>query len=175
MCQIKKPLPVEALMAILADRETTSVYLRMEVASTLAFVKAEESLDPVLRLIQDPDEEVCLREMLVESLATWGERISDETLLALLANSEPAICAAALHVWGAHPSQTIPIATVLPYCIHEAWYVCEAAIKTLLATEDRVPIDAILMTMCAMRLPMAAFNWWNASGIRSHSNRSCKR
>ncbi len=40
MCQIQKPLPVEALMAILADRETTSVYLRMEVASTLAFVKA---------------------------------------------------------------------------------------------------------------------------------------
>ena len=147
MCQIKKPLPVEALMAILADRETTSVYLRMEVASTLAFVKAEESIDLVLRLIQDPDEEVCLREMLVESLATWGERISDETLLALLANPEPAICAAALHVWGARPSQTIPIATVLPYCIHEAWYVREAAIKTLLATEDRVPIDAILAAL----------------------------
>src|SRR5260370_40978390 len=84
MCQIKKLLPVQALMAILEDRETTSMYLRMEVASTLAFTKAEESLDLVLRLIQDPDEEVCLREMLVESLATWGERISDDLLLTLL-------------------------------------------------------------------------------------------
>lgn len=147
MCQIKKPLPVQALMAMLEDRETTSMYLRMQVASTLAFVKAEESLDLVLRLIQDADEEICLRELLVESLSAWGERIPLTTLLTLFADPESAICAAALRALEAWTPQAIPIETVLPYCTHAEWYVREAAIKTLLAAEAWTPIDPILAAL----------------------------
>lgn len=147
MCQVKKPLPIQALMAILTDRETTSMYLRMEIASTLAHVQAEESLDLVLSLIQDSDEEICLRELLVTSLGTWGERIPLPTLLTFLTDPEPAICAAALHALDARPPQTIPVATVLLYCTHQEWYVREAAIKTLLAAEAWTPIDPILAAL----------------------------
>jgi len=38
MCQIKEPLPIDALMAILEDWETSTVFLRMEVAHVLAVV-----------------------------------------------------------------------------------------------------------------------------------------
>ena len=55
MCEIKKPLPIEALMAILADWETSTVFLRMEVAHTLAVVKAEEALDLFLCILLDSE------------------------------------------------------------------------------------------------------------------------
>src|SRR2546421_6784537 len=44
MIQIEKPLPIDALMAILAD-ETSTVFLRMEVAHTLAATQAEEAIN----------------------------------------------------------------------------------------------------------------------------------
>src|SRR6266480_4352443 len=53
MCEIEKPLPIDALMAILADWETSTIFLRMEVAHTLAVVKAEEALDLILCLVLD--------------------------------------------------------------------------------------------------------------------------
>lgn len=147
MCQIKGPLPISALLTILADRETSTLYLRAEVAHTLAVVKAEESIELFLRLLQDPDEDVYLREGMTEDLEAWGERIPLEILLALIADPEPAVCAAALNVLRVRPSHTIPIDTVLPYCAHPAWYVREAAIKTLLATEQRVPPEPILAAL----------------------------
>ena len=84
MCQVKESLPIDALMAILEDWETSTVFLRMEVAHVLAVVKAEEALDLFLRLILDPEEHPWLRETLTGDLAIWGERISDELLLTLL-------------------------------------------------------------------------------------------
>ncbi|EFH88153.1 hypothetical protein [Ktedonobacter racemifer] len=36
MCEIRKLLPVDALMAMLEDVETSSIFLRMNVAHTLA-------------------------------------------------------------------------------------------------------------------------------------------
>src|SRR5260370_42200232 len=44
MCQVKEPLPMDALMAILEDWETSTVFLRMQVAHVLAVKKAEEAL-----------------------------------------------------------------------------------------------------------------------------------
>lgn len=44
MCQIEAPLPIEALMTILADSETSPLFLRMEVVHALTVVQAEESL-----------------------------------------------------------------------------------------------------------------------------------
>ncbi len=146
MCEIKKPLPLDALLAILADQET-SVFLRMDVAHTLAVVKAEAGLALILRLLQDACEHPWLRETLTGYLSIWGERISDDLLLTLLADSESAVCAATLEVLRERPSQTIPLEVVLPYCTHERKYVREAAIKTLLATEQRVPIDPILAAL----------------------------
>jgi HEAT repeat protein len=146
MCEIKKPLPLDALMAILADQET-SVFLRMQVAHTLCVVKAEAGLALIVRLLQDPEEHPWLRETLTGDLGIWGERISEELLLTLLADPSPAVCAATLEVLRERPSQTIPLEAVLPYCTHEAKYVREAAMKTLVATEHHVAINPILSAL----------------------------
>ncbi|BCL79174.1 hypothetical protein ccbrp13_16390 [Ktedonobacteria bacterium brp13] len=146
-CQIEEPLPTQALMAILADWETSSVFLRMEVAHTLAVVEAEEALELFLRVLLNPKEDAWLRETMTWDLTIWGERIPGDLLLTLLADPEPAVCAAALEVLRERPSQTIPLEIVLPYCTHEEKYVREAAIKTLLATEQRVPPEPILAAL----------------------------
>lgn len=148
MCESKKPLPLDALMAILADWETSSVFLRMDVAHTLSVVKAEEALDLILRLVQDPEEHPWLRESMTEDLTIWGERLSEELLLRLLPDPDPGVCAGVLSVLRHRPSHTIPLEVVLPYCTHEKPYVREAAIKTLLATELRVPPAPILAALC---------------------------
>jgi hypothetical protein len=56
MSQIEKPLPIDALMAILGDAETSSLFLRMEVAHTLAVARAEEAIDLLVRLVLDASE-----------------------------------------------------------------------------------------------------------------------
>src|SRR6266702_182143 len=128
---------VQDLMAILEDWETSPVFLRMQVAHVLDVRSAEEALDLFLRIILDPEEHPWLRETLTGDLAIWGERISDELLLTLLADPEPAVCTAALEVLRERPSSTIPLGAILPYCAHEKKYVREAAIKTLMAAEQR--------------------------------------
>ncbi len=85
MSQIEKPLPIDALMAILADGETSPLFLRMEVAHILAVARAEEALDLLVRLVLDAREHPWLREVLTGDLAIWKERITDELLLTLLA------------------------------------------------------------------------------------------
>jgi len=147
MCLLKKPLPIDALMAILADRETSTVYLRSEVAHTLAFVKAEEALDLLLQLLQDPEEDIFLREMITYDLPRWEERVPRELLLTLLTDSALGLCDAALKVLRDLPPQLIPLEMVLPYCRHEEKYLREAAIKTLIATEQRAPIDPMLSAL----------------------------
>jgi len=147
MCQIEAPLPSDALMAILEDWESSTVFLRMEVAHTLAVKKAEEALDLFCSVLLDPEEHPWLRETMTGDLATWGERISEEIVLTLLADPEPAVCTAALEVLRERPSQTIPLELVLPYCTHEKQYVREVAIKTLLATKQRVPPQTILAAL----------------------------
>ncbi len=84
MSQIKKPLPIDALMAILADSETSSLFLRMEVAHTLAVTRTEEAIDLFVRLVLDAREHPWLREALTGDLAIWKERIPDELVLTLL-------------------------------------------------------------------------------------------
>jgi len=117
----------------------------MEVAHLLAVVKAEEALDLLLHVLQDGEEEIALREVITWDLVIWGERIPRELLLAQL--SDPELCAAALDMWRSQPPQSIPLEAILPYCAHEEKYLREAAIKTLMATEQRVPIDAILSAL----------------------------
>src|SRR5947208_6006513 len=118
MCEINEPLPIDALMAILADWETSPVFLRMDVAHTLAVVKAEEAFDLILRILLDPEEHPWLRETMTGDLIIWGERISDELLLTLLADREPAVCTAALEVWRERRSKTIPLDLIWSYYTH---------------------------------------------------------
>ncbi len=134
-------------MAILEDWETSTVFLRMEVAHVLTVKKAEEALDLLLRVLLDPEEHPWLRETLTGDLATWGERISEELVLTLLADSQPGVCTAALEVLRERPPHAIPLESVLPYCAHEKKYIREGAIKTLMAAEQRVPIDPILSAL----------------------------
>lgn len=147
MCQIEAPLPTRALMAILEDWELSTIFLRMEVAHVLAYEKAEEALDLFIRLVLDASEHPWLRETMTGDLALWGERLSEELLLTLLADPEPAVCAAALEVLRERPSQTVPLELVLPYCTHENKYVREATIKTLLATKQRAALEPILAAL----------------------------
>ncbi len=147
MSQIEKPLPLDALMAILADSETSTIFLRMEVAHTLAVAEAVEAIDLFVRLVLDAREHPWLREVLTGDLAIWKERITDELLLTLLADPEPAVCTAALEVLRDRPPQAIPLEMVLPYLQREEKYIREAAIKTLMAAEQRVPIDPILSAL----------------------------
>jgi len=147
MNQINKPLPTRALMAILADAETSSIFLRTEVAHTLAVTKAVEALDLCIRLVLDAREHPWLREALTWDLVIWKERVTDELVLTLLADSEPAVCAAALEVLRHRPSEAIPLDLVLPYLQREEKYIREEAIKTLVAAEQRVPIDPILRAL----------------------------
>src|SRR5260370_16322439 len=55
MCQIKEP-PIDALMAILEDWETSTVFLRMEVAHVLAVKKAKEALYLFLPVLLVPEQ-----------------------------------------------------------------------------------------------------------------------
>jgi len=147
MSQIEKPLPIDALMAILGDSETSPLFLRMEVAHTLAVTEAVEAIALFVRLVLDAREHPWLREVLTGDLAIWKERIPDELLLTLLADPEPAVCTAALEVLRDRPPQAIPLEMVLPYLQREEKYIREAAIKTLMAAEQRVPIDPILLAL----------------------------
>ena len=145
MCEIEKPLPTEALIAILEDSETSSPFLRAHVAHTLAVVRAEDAIDLILRQIQNPHEDVYLREVLIGDLALWGERVPREFLLTVL--DDPELCAAALDMWRSQPSHTIPLERILPYCTHEEKYLREAAIKTLLAAQRLCPPDPLLAAL----------------------------
>jgi HEAT repeat protein len=144
MNQIKKPLPIDALMAILADWETSPIFLRTEVAHTLAVARAEKALDLCIRLVLDAREHPWLREALTWDLIIWKERISDELVLTLLADPEPAVCSAALEVLRYWSPEAIPLELVLPYLQRKEKYIREEAIKTLVAAERRAPIDPIL-------------------------------
>ncbi len=147
MCEIEKPLPTTALMAILADSETSPLFLRMEVAHTLAVTEAVEAIDLFVRLVLDPEEHPWLREVLTGDLAIWKEWMTDELLMRLLADPEPTVCTAALSVLRERPSRAIPLEIVLPYLQQEEKYIREAAMKTLMATEQRVPIAPILSAL----------------------------
>src|SRR5260221_13012959 len=86
-------------------------------------------------------------------LALWGERISDELVLTLLAD-EPAVCTAALEVLRKRPPQAIPLDLILPYLQREANYIRQPPIKTVLAAARRLPIHPILSALHA-REPQA--------------------
>jgi HEAT repeat protein len=73
--------------------------------------------------------------------------VSEEILLQLLADPDPAICAAALSVLREWPPDAIPLETVLPFCTHPEDYVRKAAIKALLAASLRVPPGPILAAL----------------------------
>lgn len=145
MHEINKPLPIAALMTILADAETSPTFLRMEVAHLLAGAKADEALDLLLHMLQDGEEEIALREAITWDLALWGERIPKELRLSLLA--DPELCSAALDMWRSQPAASIPLETIVPYCTHEDTYLRTAAIKTLLAAEERVPLEPVLAAL----------------------------
>lgn len=95
----------------------------------------------------DEEEPLWLREGITWDLALWGERIPESLLHTLLATPEPVVCAAVLEVWRSRPAETIPLELVLPYCEYEQKYLREAAIKTLLVAEQRVPIKPLLRAL----------------------------
>src|SRR5216683_416488 len=88
MSQLPLPIPVEALLTILADRETSTTHLRAEVAHTLAVVKAKTAIAPLLRLLQEPSEDPDLRREIAEDLESFGSDMPFDVLIATVADPD---------------------------------------------------------------------------------------
>lgn len=155
MCQLPSPIPVEALLAILADRETSTTHLRAEVAHTLAVVSPEAALDPLLGLLQDPSEDPDLRREIADDLESLGDLLPFEVLMATVADPDLDISAAAIKAMRRWPS-LIPIDLLLTYITHPECYMREVVVKTLLTTGERVPIEAIIAALGDPELPVRA-------------------
>jgi len=146
MGQLPTPIPVEALLTILADRETSTTHLRAEVAHTLAVVKAKTAIAPLLRLLQEPSEDPDLRREIAEDLESFGSDMPFDVLIATVADPDIDISAAAMKAMSVQPS-LIPIALLLQYRAHPHWYIREAVVKTLIAAGERVPIEPIIAAL----------------------------
>ena len=146
MGQLPSPIPVEALLTILADRETSTTHLRAEVVHTLAVIKSEAAIGPLLRLLQEQDEDLDLRRGIAEDLESFGERLPFDALIEAVADPDIDISAAAMKAMSVQPS-LIPIALLLQYRAHPEWYMREAVVKTLMATGERVPIEPIIAAL----------------------------
>lgn len=96
MGQIGTRAPRQALIDILTDREASSWISRSSVANTLTALGKDAPIEVFITLLQDPTEEVGLREEIAYSLGGFGERVPLEVLLKAVADSEPAVCAAAI-------------------------------------------------------------------------------
>ncbi len=123
MCRIKDLLPIDSLMAILEDHDSSDAFPRMDVARFLASIQAEEALDLFLHVLMDPDEHPWLREAMTSYLTMWGEPVSGDLLLTLLIDPEPAVVTAALEELRDWPPDALPFETLLSYCTHEKDYV----------------------------------------------------
>jgi HEAT repeat protein len=134
---------VEALLTILADWETASLFLRMSVAHALRGV--EEAFELSLQLLQDPKEHPWLREVLAGDLIVWRERLPAGFVLTLL--DDPTVTSAVVEALRDWPPETIPVDRLIPFCTHERKYLREVTIKTLMKTERRAPIAPILAAL----------------------------
>src|SRR6266566_1390579 len=170
MYEIKKPLPIEAMMAILGDSETSPVFLRMEVAHLLAVVKAEEALGLLLQLLADPDEEIALREVITWDLALWGS-----------ASPEHSCCAywptlnCVLPRWTCGARSRPRAFRLRPLCLtvpmkrsicakrrsKRSWTQSNASLST-----SSSQLSVIRSQKCALPLPSGASAFWNGSGAR---------
>lgn len=146
LAQIPAHLPVDALISILADRDTSTASLREAVAHTLAAVKTEPVLAVLLRLLVDPNEELGLRRVIAEDLQAFGELVPFEVLKALLADPDSDILAAAIQAMS-EQSALIPIDLLLTFRGHPVWYVRQVVVKTLMMTGERVPIEPIIAAL----------------------------
>ena len=146
MSRLPSPLPIEALLAILADRETSPLHLRQAVVHTLAAVQAKASIALLLRLLQDPSEDLELRWVIAEDLECFGQDMPFDALLTAVADPDVAISAAAMLAMRTQPA-LIPIDLVLSYRTHPEAYIREVVMKTLMATGQRVPIEPIISAL----------------------------
>lgn len=146
MSLLPSPIPTDALLAIVEDRETTALHLREVVVHTLASMQEGAALDTLLRLLADQSEDIDLRRVIAEDLVCYGAAVPFDALLAALADDDPSIQAGAITAMRAQPA-LIPIETLLAYRAQHEWYIREAVVKTLLATGQPVPIESILAAL----------------------------
>lgn len=83
--QMGSRAPVAALLIMLADREAPR---RHAVAGTLAALGEQAPVDLFIRLLQDPTEDVGLREDVAGYLGTFGARVPRDVLVAAVADPE---------------------------------------------------------------------------------------
>jgi HEAT repeat protein len=96
LSQMGPRAPVEELTNILLNRDASDEMPRFAVADTLAALGEDAPVDVLIGILQDPTEEVGLREEIAGLLGEFGERVPLEVLIAAVGDAEPAICAAGI-------------------------------------------------------------------------------
>lgn len=141
--QLGPRAPVDELTTLLLDRSDSNEIPRFRVAETLAALGENTPIDVLISVLQDPTEEVGLRESIAELLGEFGERVPLDVLLAAVSDAEPAVCAAGIESLIAQGPRA-PLEPILAQVSHPEWYVRKAAIRALSWARDRAPIEPIV-------------------------------
>lgn len=142
--QLGQKAPVDELTAILQDRADSNELPRGYVAAVLAALDDRAPLEVFIALLQDPTEEIGLREDIAGLLV--GERVPLDVLLAAVADPEPGVCAAGIESLSEQGPRA-PIEPILAQATHPDWYVRKAAIRALSAARERAPIEPIVAAL----------------------------
>jgi HEAT repeat protein len=139
-------MPVGELITLLRDRSDANQVPRWNVAVALAALGAHAPVELFISLLQDPTEEVGLRETLAELLGQFGERVPLEVLLDAVADEEPGVCAAGIASLIVRGYEA-PLEPILAQLGHPDEYVRKAAIRALSAAGERAPIEPIVAAL----------------------------
>jgi len=146
LSQMGPRAPVEELTNILLDRDAPNEIPRGVVAGTLAALGENAPIDLFIKILQDPTEDVGLREDIAGLLGGFGERVPLEVLVAAVGDSDPAVCAAGIESLMAQGPRA-PIEPILAHIAHPEWYVRKAAVRALSSARERAPIEPIVAAL----------------------------
>lgn len=144
--QLGPAVPVDELVAILLDRAVSNELPRGYVAGVLASLGERAPLDVFISILQDPTEEIGLREDIAGLLGQFGERVPLDVLLATVADPDPGVCAAGIESL-IEQGVRAPLEPILARVAHPAWYVRKAAICALSIARERAPIEPIVAAL----------------------------
>lgn len=146
ICPIFRCISAVGLLPILADRENSTTHLRTEVAHTLTARPTKKVTKLLLNLLQDPNEDQNLRQVIADDLESFGNLLPFDVLITTVADQDIGISVAAMKAMRSHPA-LIPIDLLLAYSTHPVWYMREVVVQTLMATRERVPIEPIIAAL----------------------------
>ena len=144
--QMGSRAPIEELLAILLDRDTSDEMLRIVVARTLAALGEDAPIDAFIGILQDSTENASLREEIAGLLGEFGERVPLEVLVAAVADPDPAVCAVAIGSL-IKLGRRAPLEPILVHVAHTEWFVRMEAIRALSSARERAPVELIVAAL----------------------------